>query len=247
MLRILYIWIMFILLIFVQVSCNKEGAGCFEGAGQVVLEEREGGDITYIEILDDPDVVIIQKSGDRKIMVETGKNLLKGVKTEISGNKLTIRNSNTCNWMRSFETPMKVYVEVGYLDSLVYRGSGDVITENSIVNDSVKVDIWEGSGTLIFDVDVFKSRFYIHEGTADLIVKGSCWINFLSSKAFGPADLGDLNTQFTYMYSSSPNNCFVHAEQVLAVTIDNVGNVYYKGDPQLETVINSSGGLIKIE
>jgi hypothetical protein len=213
----------------------------------VVKEQRDGGNITYIQVLDDPDVIIRQTTGERRIVVETGENLLKGIKTEISGNTLTISNSNTCNWMRSFDIPIRVYVDVNRLDSLEYRGSGDLITEGPLTNDSIKVDIWEGSGTLNFSVDVFRSRFYIHEGTADLVVTGSSWINYLSSKAFGIADLRGLDTQFNYMYSSSPNYCYVSAVQTLAATIDNIGNVFYWGDPQVEAVYNSSGKLIKME
>jgi len=231
----------------IHLSCQKEGAGCFRGAGEVVIEEREGGDIRYIEIFDDPDVILNQKSADRRILVETSENLLGGIITDISGNALTIRNKNTCNWMRSFDIPIKVYVDVSSLDSIVYRGTGDVITSNRLVNDSIQVDIWEGSGTIDLNVEVFKSRFYIHEGTADLYVSGSCWINFLSSKAYGPADLSQYTTQFTYMYSSSPNNCLVSSVQLLAVTLENTGNVYYLGDPQIEAVINGEGEVIRLE
>ena len=238
---------MLLSLLLVHLSCQKEGAGCFKGAGEVVIEEREGGDIRYIEIFDDPDVILNQKSADKKILVETGENLLGGIITEISGNALTIRNVNTCNWMRNFDVPIKVYVDVSSLDSIVYRGTGDVITSNSLVNDSIQVDIWEGSGRIDLNVEVFKSKFYIHEGTADLYLSGSCWINFLSSKAYGPADLSQYTTQFTYMYSSSPNNCIVRSVQLLAVTIENTGNVYYLGDPRIEAAINGEGKVIRLE
>ncbi len=234
-------------LLLAHLSCQKEGAGCFKGAGEVVIEEREGGDIRYIEIFDDPDMILNQKSKDCKILVETGENLLEGIITDVSGNALTIRNNNTCNWMRSFDTPIKVYVDVMSLDSIVYRGTGDVITANTLINDSIQVDIWEGSGRIDLNVEVFKSKFYIHEGTADLFVKGSCWINFLSSKAYGPADLSQYTTQFTYMYSSSPNNCIVRSVQLLAVTIENTGNVYYLGDPRIEAAITGEGKVIRLE
>lgn len=235
------------LMVLVTSGCMKDKGPCFTEAGDIVSESRPVSSVRLVELHDNVNLVLTHDTTDHSLRVEAGKNLISSVKTEVTGDKLIITNENQCNWLRDFDIPFTVYLSLAKLDTLIYRSSGDVSCTNVIPNDSIQVDIWEGSGTVNLNVRVDKSRFYNHAGTADLYVTGSSWVNFLSSRASGRADLTGLQTQFLYMYSGSPNHCYVNAQQVLSVTIDNIGNVYYLGDPEIHSVTNSSGKLIRME
>lgn len=228
-------------------GCQKDNGSCFISKGEVVTESRPIGTVRNIVVHDNVDLILTHDPDNQSLRVEAAENLIKFVETSVDGNKLTIRNNTKCNWLRDFNTPFRVYLSLQRLDSLSYRSSGNVSCTNILPNDSIQVDIWEGAGSVRMKIAVDKSTFYIHEGTVDLFVEGSSWVNFLSSRASGPADLSSLRTQYTFMYSSSPNNCYVNAEQHLSVTIDNIGDVMYTGDPVINVVMNSKGRLIKME
>jgi hypothetical protein len=181
-------------------------------------------------------------------MVETGKNLLGGIETSVTGSRLYIRNHNWCNWMRSFDVPIRVYVSVSNLDSLEYRSSGNVSCTNTLLNDSIKVDIWEGSGSVELKLEMEKAFFTLHEGAVDLTATGNVWVNFISSHGLGPVDCIGLISQYAFVSTSSPNHCYINVQQYLDGSIDNVGNVYYTGDPStINMRIRDSGQLIRIE
>ena len=55
-------------------------------------------------------------------------------------------------------------------------------------------------------------------------------------------------TNFTYLHSKSTNDCYIQVHLEMDVVIDNVGNVYYTGDPgSVQYTQNGSGELIRLD
>lgn len=235
-------------LILLQVSCTDGDFDCLTSAGPVTREFRGDYEVSFIEVYDDINLILTQDSLSPGITVETGENLLENIETTIERDHLTLRKNSTCDWVRSFETEFNVYVNLRKLDTLIYHGSGNIYSNGALYCDSLQLDIWEGSGSVELTVNAGKSRLYNHQGTVDLSVKGKSGITFISSKGYGPINSTELESNIVYLYTMSPNHCYVHAFSILEVTIDNIGNVYYTGDPySIKTVYNSTGLLIKSE
>ncbi len=223
------IYILFFVLL--AASCQKfSPADCFKNSGPVSTEEREVSPFHYLHMKNNVDVFLTYAQ-DYAITVRAGKNVIPGIKTNISGKTLTIENENTCNWIRSYETPIEVYLEMPAIDSILYESSGNLTSLNRFSGDSIRLEVLEGAGSIKLWLDMQKSRFNLHYGTADLSVRGYSHICYLYSGGYGPADLRDLNTVFHYMTNNSTNDCHVRASLELQVKIHNVGDVYYYGDP----------------
>lgn len=231
------------------VKCSKDdGTGCFKSAGPVSEEVRSLPGFRAIELHDNVELILTQSSGNNPVKVKTGANLLSGIETIVYGSRLIIRNNNWCNWTRNFHIPVQVFVSVGKLDSLEYRGSGNVSCTNQLVNDSIKVDVWEGAGSIHLRLNMEKSFFTIHQGTVDAKLTGDVWVSFINSNGLGPVEALGLTSQYTYIHSSSPNHVYLNVQQLLSGTIDNIGNIYYSGDPHSISVEEqSTGELIKLE
>jgi hypothetical protein len=227
-------------------SCSKVNPGdCFKSNGPVTSEEREVSSFTYLELKDNVDVYLTY-APEYRITVRAGKNIIPGIKTELSGYSLTISNENTCNWVRSYESPIEVYLSFPKIDSIHYMASGNLSSTNQLVGDSLNLDVLEGAGSINLWIHMKRSWFYLHYGTADLTVKGYSHINHLYSEGYGPADARDLNTVFSYVTNKSTNDCFVRSSLELEATIDNVGDVYYWGNPPTVSRSGSgSGSLIE--
>ena len=229
-------------------ACNKEDPfGCFRGTGKIVKQEREIGGFSGIIMRDNLDVVLIPDS-ENKVIVEAGRNLQKRIKTNLNEGVLEIENENSCNWVRSYDNPMIVYVHYVKIDSIEYRSSGNLITQGTWVNDSVKLDVWEGSGRIDVEINTSKSKFNMNYGTVDMHVTGISNVNYISSSSYGLVDCEGLDATFTFMSTSSTNDCYVNVSYVLEVVIENNGNIYYRGNPsEIKEVIKGEGRLIKLD
>jgi hypothetical protein len=113
--------------------------------------------------------------------------------------------------------------------------------------DSIQFDVWEGAGTINLRLDVGKSRVYVHYGVVEINLSGKSTVSYISNKGYGPVNAFDLNTDYTFLSTKSPNDCYVSVNSEIGVTIDNIGNVYYKGNPNtVNEVSNSTGRLIPL-
>lgn len=243
-----YIILVIIIIITTLPGCDKFFLDdCARSSGKVIFESRESADISYISLTDNVNLILEQGSA-HSIRVEAGENIIGNIITEIDGNNLYIRNENHCNWVRSYSKEINVYVTVSSLDSINYRGSGEIISLDTIRNDSIKVDVWEGSGTINMKIDVDKSRLNLHYGTVDMIFSGYSGLTYIYASSYGPFHCQDLETKYTLINNRGTNDCYVRASLKLFAEIEYVGNIYYYGDPEeVLSNITGTGQLIKMD
>ncbi|MDZ7741901.1 MAG: DUF2807 domain-containing protein [Bacteroidota bacterium] len=228
-------------------SCKKMAVdNCFSNTGEIISEVREVQDIHYVLLENNVNLVLIQDSVP-SLRVEAGKNIIDKVITELSGSNLYIRNENDCNWLRSYAKEITVYLGVSKLDSLDYRSSGDLATDGTLMNDSIDIHVWEGSGSIDMDIDVKQSRINLHYGTVDMHISGISHVTYVFSGSYGPVYCDELDSKFTYVSNQGTNDCYVRASVALEVTIKYLGNIYYYGTPSfIKKDISGEGELIKL-
>lgn len=225
------IWMMIASAALMLVRCERDEGVCFRGTGKTVSQDRLALPYHRVEVYDNINLFLLQDTAMTAIRVEAGENLLNGITTEVDSGRLVIRNRNKCNWLRSFEVPVNVYLTFTRLDTIEFRAAGNITCLNSWVNDSIRIDVYEGTGRFDLDLHVFKSFIQLRYGTVTLEAKGYSQVTFISTQAFGPLHAEELVSKFTYVYTLSPNDVFVSASEELGVEIGNIGNVYYRGEP----------------
>ncbi|MEN8225549.1 MAG: DUF2807 domain-containing protein [Bacteroidota bacterium] len=233
-------------ILLLSLSCSKTNpVDCFKNSGKVVVEKREITSFTYLHMKNNVDVYL-SFSPEYSVEVKAGENMIPGIKTSISGKKLTISNENSCNWIRSYSSPIEVHLGVPVLDSVLYQSSGNLSSVNQLSGNSFKLDVEDGAGSINLWLNMHRSKINLHYGTTDLILRGHAHISQLFSGAYGPADLSQLQTEISYVTNNSTNICRVQADITLEVEIHNVGDVYYSGDPNTVALwATGSGELIK--
>lgn len=220
-------------------SCQKgDPTDCFKSTGKDVTESRPVSSFNKIELEDNINLVLTQNDS-YSISVHGGKNVLKKVKTDIADGVLTIKNNNSCNWMRSFDREITVFANVSVLSVIDYRGSGDIKSTNTITGDSLILNIVEGAGRVDLDVNMNKNYIYFHIGTASIHYKGYSHLSYITSSSFGPVDAEGLETVFTYINNESSNNCYVNSDLRLEATIKGIGDIFYSGTPEI--ILNDLG------
>lgn len=236
------------LLVLFFFSCKKENMGdCFKGSGDIISETRTiTQSFNIVEVEDNVSLVLTQSS-EYSIKVVAGGNLIGLIETELLNNVLTIRNKNKCNWVRSYDRPIIVYVSLPDLLSLQYRSAGDVTATNTFHLDSVKVEIWGGAGKVTMNVDCRVAIYAIHTGTGDLEISGKNIVSYVWNSGNGFFYGKDLETAYTFITNMGTGDCFINSNVHLGATILHVGNIYYKGDPELATDLRGTGKLIKLD
>ena len=225
-------------------SCAKDGGKCFSNSGTVIVQERAVPDFDSIALYDNVDVILTQDTINR-VSVEAGKNIIGGITTQVVNNQLVIHNMNRCNWLRSYDTPINVYVSVRNIWKIRYESAGNITSTNTIRSWYLKIELWGGCGVIDLDVNVNDGFFIQQMGTADLILRGLCKISSVYAGDFGKLQLGGLNTGYSFVKNNGTNDCYVSASKYLDATVGSMGNIYYTGNPDtLYTHITGSGAVI---
>jgi len=240
--------LLFIFSFFLMVSCEKNSVGdCFKSTGSVSTVERPVTGFHTVVLKDNVNLVL-NKDNSNSITIEAGKNLLSKIISEVNDSVLTIQNTNSCNWVRSYDTPITVYLTFANLDTIQYQSIGDIRSIDTIHMDNLTINVTEGSGEINFIVEAKTLYCNIHYGTADIKMRGNANVCYVYSNSFGLINNLDLNADLVYLNNRGSNDVYVKANKTLGVTIENIGNVYYKGNPT-DISFNQlgSGQLIKLE
>lgn len=222
--------------IFMVVSCNK-GGKCFSNSGSIIMQARPVSPFDSIDLADNVNLILTQDSVD-KITVEAGSNVVSGITTEILNRQLLIRNLNSCNWLRSYDKPLNVHVSVRNLWKIYYNASGNVTSTNTLAGDSIKVEVWGGCGTIELALNHHQGWFGLFMGTANYELHGKCDITSFYISDMGFCQTKDLATRYCSVTNKGTNDCYVNVSVSLWAVIENIGSVYYTGDP------DSVGGRI---
>lgn len=229
---------------FMLNACQK---GCLTSTGKDITTERISGEFNHIQVWDNMDVIITQ-SNENTIRVKAGKNIIDAIETSIEGGTLTLRNNNTCNWIRTYDRNISVMVNVKSLYEIELHGTGEISSSNTISSDSLMLNVWDAAGKVDLTIDTKKSTIRYHIGTADIFYRGKTRLSYISSNSYGPVDARDLKSEQTYISTIGSNNNYVWATEILEATIGSIGSIYYKDEPAiLRTFIHGSGEVKKIE
>jgi hypothetical protein len=238
-----------ILLVVSQIfiSCEKDGAAAltFRTGNIVTINRTVTENFTGIYLHDNVNLVLTQ-GPVYKISLEGGENILGGIKTDISQNMLTIKNTNTFNWLRTYDKEITAYVTLPHLLTLDYEATSKVSCTDTIREDSLAVTARGGSGYINLIIRTGTSKLSITSGSADMNVSGKTGVNFIFSGAYGPFHCFDLQSDYLFMRNGSTNHCSVNVKHEFEYEITSLGNIYYKGNPaRISGSITGEGQLIK--
>lgn len=237
---------LFLAMLLFLAGCSKDEGVCFTPTGKVITQDRLALPYKTVVVYDNINLFLTQDTVINRITVEAGENLIDGITTEIDSGRLVLRNRNSCNWLRSFEVPVNVYLSFVQFDTIIFQAAGNITCTNTWNNQSVCLDIIEGAGKIDLKLNVYRSYTLVRYGTTQLTLTGNSEVTTLISYGFGPLDAANLVSKFTYVSSYSSNDMFVYSSTDLAVEIGNIGNVYYTGNPvSITTKIFGKGNLIQ--
>lgn len=243
--RLIFLLIPLVAGLLLSTGCEKDHWLDFtKSTGKEVTVIRPvNGDFAKISLNDGLDLVITTGM-PYSIRITGGENILSGIKSEIKDSTLTLSNENTFNWVRSYDKKITAYVSLPHLLVFNYNSTGTVTCTDTIREDSIFINSYSGSGIIRLILDTRLSHMAINKGSVDMEISGKSNVNFIYSGGYGVFKCSKLQTVFTFMRTSSPNDCYINVSHQFEYEILNIGNIYYKGTPDIVKGSTSGGGKI---
>jgi hypothetical protein len=210
-------------------ACKKENrCDCFKRTGAITTELRSTPSFTKL-IVDQNINVFITQDSVSEIKVEGGENIIPLIKTDVENGVLVLENKNRCNWARSYDKPLNVYLKVPQLESIIANGTGDIKSLNTLNFPKIAIQI-KNSGNMQLDVNSSEITSYI-ASSGDLTLSGvasthNCNVN---KRAFLYCQ--NLQTSITNIESHTLGLCYVNVANSFICKMDDEGDVYCYGNP----------------
>jgi hypothetical protein len=212
-------------------GCNKDICDeCLTKTGDDVQSIRTASSFNQIDLEGKIELVLTQDTIER-IAVVAGKNLIDKIETSISSGLLTIRNHNTCNFVRSFDRKITVYVSVHHLQSLLYNGAGDVNCVNALTDSLISVNSIDGSGTVNLKLNAQTANATLTSGPADIYFTGTAPLLYVYSGGNGTIHTENLVCSQIYLTNNGTGDLSVNTSGTIQAILTGSGNVLCYGHP----------------
>jgi hypothetical protein len=214
--------------------------GVVHGDGNVVEESRAIGACSSLDH-GGVGIVQIQQGVGEQLRVRAEENLLDYLNTDMQGGELVIwKDGVTLLNTR----PIEYDLTVVDLDRVALTGAGQIQASNLDTGPlALKLS---GAGNIEL-VDLNAPRLDVDaSGVGDVILSGSVQEQTIRLRGMGNYDGRDLTSAMADVQIAYGGSATVRVQDHLTVTINGSGNVYYIGNPIVDSSINGSGAVVKI-
>jgi hypothetical protein len=216
-------------------SCEK-----IKGKGEVITETRTTGDYSGISLAMTA-TVYFTPGAFYSLQISGQENVLKQIVTQVEGTHLSIKVRNGVI-LGSHES-ITVYVTAPDVNDLNVSGSGDIFVDNPWNTANLSVNI-SGSGTVSVNDLTTEQLSAIISGSGTIrATSGKATREELNISGSGTIDFRSVECQTVYSTTSGSGDTYIHATNLLDVTISGSGDVWYYGTPAINTHFSGSGNL----
>lgn len=219
-------------------SCENSW-NCLRGNGVAGEETRKVEGFTGVVSEGEFDVFIVPDT-EFEVTIEADENLVKYIRTRLSGNTLTV-DQGTRKCLRS-ENPIRITVHMPHVTYLNLTGSG-MITGDNIEGNDLRVEL-TGSGLVdLRGLDV-ESLDALITGSGEMVFWGQANDADLDITGSGEIKAFHLESVNCIANISGSGNMQVKVEKLLTAYISGSGSIYYQGNPSVSANITGSGAVI---
>ncbi len=210
---------------------------CVDGNGPVVTETISLPSFSGIN-LEISAQVFIKQGPVQEVVVEGKGNIIDELERDVSNG---IWEIETDRCVRDIGD-LKIFITLPDISSLRVDGSGDIISENTLVVNDVDLRI-SGSGNIDVAMEADDIDANI-SGSGRITLEGSA--DELEFRISGSGDLHafDMPCRTADLNISGSGDAEVRVSDQLDVRISGSGDVFYKGNPTLNVQITGSGQVI---
>ncbi len=239
--------IIYILVVLILVSCNKESApDCFKKAGDTAMIKRSLPSFDKVDISDYIYIELIQ-SDQHYVEIIGPRNLLNKIETDVDGTTLFVSNGNTCNFVRSFKNDITVKIFSPNIQDIQNRGTGDIVTPDTLHYDYLKIENRHAAGDIHINFIGDSLAAFTQTGVANFTLSGRVFKAELFNQGVGKIEASQLIAEQTYINNSSINDIVAYSRGYLYAINHFSGDIKVFGSPLLRDIIREGSGSIIVE
>ena len=225
-------------------ACNREEApDCFQRAGETEIVKRDVDVFSSIEMNDYIQYELCDTNYFGVIINAPG-NLISDIESEVLDGRLTIRNTNRCNFVRSFKNRITVRICAPEFLDIQNYSTGDITTVNVLTGNRFSIDNRGAAGVQRLSLRTDTVNIASHTGVSDAILQGECEVVYLFNQGVGKLDARELHSNYAFVNNSSLNDVYVYAQNYLYGFIQFSGNIFYGGNPEgIDSLVEGEGVL----
>lgn len=233
------------MLSMIVLGCNREQApDCFQSAGELKTVQLDLSSFTSLELNDYIQYELFD-TAYYGVMITAPGNLIPEINTTVEDGKLTVHNSNSCNFVRSYKNRITVRICAPDFGDIQNYATGDITTVNTIDGVRFSIDNRGAAGVQTLRLSVDTVNIASHTGVSDAVLAGSCDVANLFEQGLGFIDARELSANYAFVNNSSLNDVYVQAHNYLFAYIQFSGNIHYSGEPQfIDSEIDGDGKLL---
>lgn len=229
------------------ISCDKETApDCLKSTGKTIRQVRRISAFSEIVLNDDINLYLTHNH-DSTLTIEAGENLLPEIETIGDDNTLTIRNRNTCNWVRSYKRPVNVTIGVPHTGLLLtHRGFGKIQSAQPLRIGYLTISSFDAGGNVWIEGKLNHVVVYSNSA-AHIILSGEA--NYLQAwlhNSIGRISAQSLRTTICNLTHDGNNEMRVFPVEELKARISANGTVAYYNQPlSITREVGKDGKLVR--
>jgi hypothetical protein len=210
------------------------------GSGNMITETRNVGSFDRIEINNSYKVIIKQDTaGSSKLTINADDNLLKYIKTDVSGGKLHIFNKKNIHSREG----LTITVTVKDIKEISASGTENVESDGKLTVKNLKFDI-SGITKLNMQLDAAEITTDI-SGMAKMTLTGQASVHRVQMSGMCKLDAFDLVVGDYDIESSGIGKCDINVLNRLDVHTSGASTINYKGNPKTINNNKSGAGSLK--
>jgi len=212
-----------------------------QGDGNVVKESRPVGSFTGIEV-SGAFKVIVKQGPQEELAVETDRNLLPLIRTEVVGKTLKIETKKSIH----HPTELKVYITVKDIDMLDVSGAVDIFTDGKLTLSKLMIDA-SGATDMKMDIAIQKLKLDC-SGASKIRLSGTSTEVVLDLSGASDIFGYDLLAENYDIEISGAGNAQVNVSKKIRAEISGAGSVTYKGSPaEISQEVSGAGSIRKAD
>lgn len=223
-------------------SCKKaEDRSCFKTVGTETSKEIYTASFNQLHLKEHIIYTLVQDTVE-KIVLTGGKNLLNFVDIHVTDNALEIKNTNRCNFLRSYKKKVTAEIHFKDLINIDFEGTEELSNKDTLNLKWFFILIENGAGPVRLNMHATSIDALISHGFGDFTINGVTSNANFNVRSNGFCDVYGLKVKDSLtVISATPGTLKVNVQNtVFKAQIEAAGNILYKGKPNL-LILNKIG------
>jgi hypothetical protein len=197
--------------------------------------------LSFLHMKNHINLTLVQDSMNY-IKVIAPENLQKGLKPEISGDSIVLRDKNGMQWKGRYSYDVQMELHFTTMRIMFLFGSGHIDNRDTLHFDLF--DIWTNKSSHIIDLTLDANYFHLglSTGSSDIYISGKANSASVWSTSYSMVNMLELETDIVDVHNNSTNHIYVYPINQLKSLVGYSGNVYYKGSPGIIDTSRTGSG-----